>query len=32
MCEDLLEYKRRDDAKRRASADQLAELGQELGI
>ncbi|GLW99466.1 helix-turn-helix domain-containing protein [Microtetraspora sp. NBRC 16547] len=30
--EDLQEYKRRDDAKRRTAADQLAALGQELGI
>ncbi|WP_043637461.1 helix-turn-helix domain-containing protein [Nonomuraea candida] len=30
--EDLQEYKRRDDAKRRAAADELAALGQELGI
>ncbi|MEU3169514.1 excisionase family DNA-binding protein [Streptosporangium sp. NPDC006930] len=31
-CEDLQEYKRRDDARRRTAADQLAALGQELGI
>ncbi|MEU4572410.1 helix-turn-helix domain-containing protein [Nonomuraea sp. NPDC023979] len=30
--EDLQEYKRRDDAKRRTAADELAALGQELGI
>ncbi|SET29400.1 excisionase family DNA-binding protein [Nonomuraea wenchangensis] len=30
--EDLQNYKRRDDAKRRAAADELAQLGQELGI
>jgi excisionase family DNA binding protein len=30
--EDLQEYKRRDDAKRRTAADQLAALGQDLGI
>ncbi|MEV7966833.1 helix-turn-helix domain-containing protein [Sphaerisporangium sp. NPDC088356] len=30
--EDLQEYKRRDDAGRRAAADRLAALGQELGI
>ncbi|NUS01184.1 MAG: excisionase family DNA-binding protein [Nonomuraea sp.] len=30
--EDLQDYRRRDDAKRRSAADQLAELGQELGI
>ncbi|MEV1172408.1 excisionase family DNA-binding protein [Nonomuraea sp. NPDC049784] len=30
--EDLQEYKRRDDAKRRTAADQLSGLGQELGI
>ncbi|MEU7832771.1 MULTISPECIES: helix-turn-helix domain-containing protein [unclassified Nonomuraea] len=30
--EDLQEYKRRDDVKRRTAADQLAALGQELGI
>ncbi|GAA1514138.1 hypothetical protein GCM10009677_54160 [Sphaerisporangium rubeum] len=30
--EDLQEYKRRDDAKRRTAADDLAALGQELGI
>ncbi|WP_326646480.1 helix-turn-helix domain-containing protein [Streptosporangium sp. NBC_01755] len=30
--EDLQEYKRRDGAKRRTAADQLAALGQELGI
>ncbi|MEU6711841.1 excisionase family DNA-binding protein [Nonomuraea sp. NPDC046802] len=29
--EDLQEYRRRDDAKRRAAADELADLGQELG-
>jgi excisionase family DNA binding protein len=29
--EDLQEYRRRDGAKRRASADQLGALGQELG-
>jgi excisionase family DNA binding protein len=29
--EDLQDFRRRDDAKRRAAADQLAELGQELG-
>ncbi|MET8145107.1 helix-turn-helix domain-containing protein [Sphaerisporangium sp. NPDC005288] len=31
-CEDLQEYRRRDDAKRRTAADQLAALGQELDI
>ncbi|MEU9833083.1 helix-turn-helix domain-containing protein [Streptosporangium sp. NPDC048047] len=31
-CQDLQEYKRRDDAKRRSAADRLATLGQELGI
>lgn len=31
-CEDLQEYKRRDDAERRTAADELAALGQELGI
>ncbi|MGJ6968858.1 excisionase family DNA-binding protein [Streptosporangium sp. G11] len=30
--EALQEYRRRDDAKRRTAADQLAALGQELGI
>ncbi|MFC0864082.1 helix-turn-helix domain-containing protein [Sphaerimonospora cavernae] len=30
--EALQEYKRRDDAERRAAADRLAALGQELGI
>ncbi|MEV4182606.1 helix-turn-helix domain-containing protein [Streptosporangium canum] len=30
--EDLQEYKRRDDVRRRTAADQLAALGQELGI
>jgi excisionase family DNA binding protein len=30
-CEDLQDFKRRDDAKRRTAADQLAALGQELG-
>jgi excisionase family DNA binding protein len=32
IYEDLQEYKRRDDAKRRTAADDLAALGQELGI
>ncbi|MEV0624400.1 helix-turn-helix domain-containing protein [Nonomuraea wenchangensis] len=30
--EDLRNYRRRDDAKRRAAAGELAQLGQELGI
>lgn len=30
--EDLQDYRRRDDVERRSAADQLAELGQELGI
>ncbi|MFI0367758.1 excisionase family DNA-binding protein [Actinomadura sp. 1N219] len=30
-AEAVMEYKRRDDAKRRAAARELAELGQELG-
>ncbi|MFC5814932.1 MULTISPECIES: helix-turn-helix domain-containing protein [Nonomuraea] len=30
--EDLMAYKRRDDLKRRSAADDLAALGQELGI
>ncbi|MFI6179796.1 helix-turn-helix domain-containing protein [Nonomuraea sp. NPDC051191] len=29
--EDLREYQRRDDAVRRAAADELGELGRELG-
>ncbi|MET8335461.1 helix-turn-helix domain-containing protein [Streptosporangium canum] len=31
-AEDLMEYKRRDDLKRRTTADDLAALGQELGL
>ncbi|MEU4540957.1 helix-turn-helix domain-containing protein [Streptosporangium sp. NPDC023825] len=31
-AEDLMEYKRRDDLKRRTAADDLAALGQELGL
>ncbi|MEV5749881.1 helix-turn-helix domain-containing protein [Actinoallomurus sp. NPDC052308] len=30
--EDLLDYQRRDDAERRAAADELSVLGQELGF
>jgi excisionase family DNA binding protein len=30
--QDLIEYKRRDDAQRRAAADELADLTQELGL
>lgn len=30
--DDLMEYKRRDSVKRRAAADELSELGQELGL
>ncbi|NKZ07555.1 excisionase family DNA-binding protein [Actinomadura latina] len=30
-AEDVMEYKRRDDLKRRSAADDLAALGQELG-
>lgn len=32
LFEDLLNYKRHDDAKRRAVADELGELSQELGL
>jgi hypothetical protein len=28
----LMEYKRRDDSQRRAAADDLADLSQELGL
>ncbi len=31
-AEALVEYKRRDDQKRRAAADELSALGQDLGI
>jgi excisionase family DNA binding protein len=31
-CEALMEYKRRDDLQRRAAADELADLSQELGL
>lgn len=31
-AEDLMEYKRRDDLKRRTTADDLVALGQELGL
>ncbi|WP_440104365.1 hypothetical protein [Streptosporangium sp. H16] len=31
-AEDLMDYKRRDDLKRRTAADDLAALGQELGL
>jgi excisionase family DNA binding protein len=31
-AEDLIEYKRHDDLKRRAAADDLAALSQELGL
>jgi excisionase family DNA binding protein len=30
--EDLVEYKRRDDLKRRAAADELTDLSEELGL
>ena len=30
--EDLVEYKRRDELKRRAAADELADLSEELGL
>jgi excisionase family DNA binding protein len=30
--EDLIKYKRHDDSKRRAAADDLAQLSQELGV
>jgi excisionase family DNA binding protein len=32
LFEDLLDYKRRDDAQRRATADELSALSQELGL
>ncbi|TDC97310.1 excisionase family DNA-binding protein [Actinomadura sp. 7K507] len=31
-AEDVMEYKRQDDRKRRAAADDLAALGQDLGL
>jgi excisionase family DNA binding protein len=31
-CEALMEYKRRDDLERRAAADDLTELSEELGL
>ena len=31
-CEALMKYKRRDDLERRAAADDLADLSQELGL
>ncbi len=30
--DDLMEYRRQDSAKRRAAADELSGLGQELGL